>query len=147
MIEALLGTFGLDIYRESLDSLELTDEVLIILLSRVNPACLILLEDIDRASLSIRRIEGYVRKETGIPLEGHAQPIQSIILSGFLDAIDGIATREGPIVIFTTNCLNDLDPAIVRPGRVDKEVRLGLASRPDTVYLYQDVFVEAHCKL
>lgn len=43
----------------------------------------------------------------------------SITLSGILNALDGVATKYGLIVIITTNYKDKLDPALVRPGRVD----------------------------
>ena len=48
-----------------------------------------------------------------------------LTFSGLLNAIDGVASQEGCILIMTTNHLEKLDPAFVRPGRVDvmKEIR------------------------
>lgn len=39
--------------------------------------------------------------------------------AGLLNAIDGVATPDGRIVIMTTNYPERLDPALVRPGRAD----------------------------
>lgn len=39
--------------------------------------------------------------------------------SGFLNALDGVASGEERIIFMTTNYLERLDPALVRPGRVD----------------------------
>lgn len=39
--------------------------------------------------------------------------------SGFLNALDGVASGEERIVFLTTNHLSRLDPALIRPGRVD----------------------------
>ncbi|KAK8033816.1 hypothetical protein PG991_003214 [Apiospora marii] len=50
-------------------------------------------------------------------------------LSGVLQALDGVGSQEGRIVIMTTNRPEDLDDALIRPGRVDKRVRLGRADR------------------
>ncbi|KAK8060838.1 mitochondrial chaperone bcs1 [Apiospora saccharicola] len=50
-------------------------------------------------------------------------------LSGVLQALDGVGSQEGRIVIMTTNRPEDLDDALIRPGRVDKKVRLGHADR------------------
>lgn len=50
-------------------------------------------------------------------------------LSGVLQALDGVGSQEGRIVIMTTNRPEDLDDALIRPGRVDKKVRLGRADR------------------
>ncbi|KAK7955728.1 BCS1-mitochondrial of the AAA family of ATPase, partial [Apiospora aurea] len=50
-------------------------------------------------------------------------------LSGVLQALDGVGSQEGRIVIMTTNRPEDLDDALIRPGRVDKKIRLGPADR------------------
>ena len=129
-VEALSGFFGLPIYRMSLRSPELTDDDLIILLSRALSRCFIVFEDIDQSGLPTRRIANDPELTTGAALlAGHLQPVPPITLSGFLNAIDGVATPEGPIMIFTTNCLEALDPAMLRPGRADKIVEIGLADR------------------
>ena len=39
--------------------------------------------------------------------------------SGFLNALDGVASGEERIIFLTTNHLDRLDPALIRPGRVD----------------------------
>lgn len=39
--------------------------------------------------------------------------------SGFLNALDGVASGEERIVFMTTNHMERLDPALIRPGRVD----------------------------
>ena len=39
--------------------------------------------------------------------------------SGFLNALDGVASGEERIIFMTTNHVEKLDPALIRPGRVD----------------------------
>lgn len=39
--------------------------------------------------------------------------------SGFLNALDGVASGEERVIFLTTNHLDRLDPALIRPGRVD----------------------------
>lgn len=39
--------------------------------------------------------------------------------SGFLNALDGVASGEERITFLTTNHISRLDPALIRPGRVD----------------------------
>ena len=36
-----------------------------------------------------------------------------------LNAIDGVGSHEGQILIMTTNHITRLDEALIRPGRVD----------------------------
>jgi chaperone BCS1 len=54
-----------------------------------------------------------------------AQP--SITLSGLLNFIDGLWSTSGEerIIIFTTNYKDRLDPALLRPGRMDMHVYMG----------------------
>lgn len=46
----------------------------------------------------------------------------TVTLAGVLNALDGLHAGEGRIVIMTTNRRDVLDPALVRPGRIDVEV-------------------------
>ena len=39
--------------------------------------------------------------------------------SGFLNALDGVASGEERLIFMTTNHVDKLDPALIRPGRVD----------------------------
>jgi len=43
----------------------------------------------------------------------------SVTFSGFLNALDGVASGEERIIFMTTNHIEKLDPALIRPGRVD----------------------------
>jgi mitochondrial chaperone BCS1 len=52
----------------------------------------------------------------------------SITLSGFLNALDGVVASEERIIFMTTNHPERLDPALIRPGRVDVNEYLGHAS-------------------
>lgn len=45
-----------------------------------------------------------------------------ITLSGLLNAIDGVATQEGMVLIANTNFPEELDEALIRPGRIDMKV-------------------------
>jgi chaperone BCS1 len=43
----------------------------------------------------------------------------SVTFSGLLNALDGVASSEERIIFMTTNHYSQLDPALIRPGRVD----------------------------
>ncbi len=43
----------------------------------------------------------------------------SVTFSGLLNALDGVASSEERIIFMTTNHYDKLDPALIRPGRVD----------------------------
>ncbi|KYH26218.1 VCP-like ATPase [Halalkalicoccus paucihalophilus] len=43
--------------------------------------------------------------------------------------LDGLGTRERVVVIGTTNSLAEVDPALRRPGRFDREIEIGVPDR------------------
>ena len=43
----------------------------------------------------------------------------AVTFSGFLNALDGVTSGEERICFMTTNHVDRLDPALVRPGRAD----------------------------
>merc|ERR1712217_73873 len=45
-------------------------------------------------------------------------------LSGILNALDGVVDSPNRILIMTTNHPEKLDPALIRPGRIDKKFLL-----------------------
>lgn len=61
-------------------------------------------------------------------------------LSGFLNAIDGVASSEGQIVIMTTNYKDRLDSAAIRPGRTDVKVELGNATKSQAKRIFLRFF-------
>lgn len=70
---------------------------------------------------------------TGMPGEKVGTGIS---LSGLLNAIDGVASHEGRVLIMTTNHPDKLDAALVRPGRVDRKVGFNLAMREEVKELF-----------
>ena len=57
--------------------------------------------------------------------------------SGLLNTLDGVASSEERLVFMTTNHLASLDPALIRPGRVDVKQEIGLASRSQLLKMYK----------
>ena len=47
--------------------------------------------------------------------------------SELLNLMDGLVATEKRIIIMTTNHPEDLDPALIRPGRVDRRFHIGYA--------------------
>lgn len=61
-------------------------------------------------------------------------------LSGLLNILDGVASQEGRILIMTTNHIEKLDKALIRPGRVDMEVKFDRADRAMMAALFRSIF-------
>lgn len=81
---------------------------------RKNAPCLIFIDEID----AVGRARG-----TGMG-GGHDEREQT--LNAMLVEMDGIDTQEGIIMIAATNRKDVLDPALLRPGRFDREVTVNL---------------------
>ncbi|MEQ9095826.1 MAG: ATP-dependent zinc metalloprotease FtsH [Phycisphaerales bacterium] len=80
-----------------------------------NAPCLIFLDEID--AVGRRRGGGY---STG----GHDEREQT--LNAILVEMDGFNATDGVIVIAATNRADVLDPALVRPGRFDRQISVSL---------------------
>ncbi len=77
---------------------------------------LFVIEDIDTIAGALSR-EG--------PKEKGEEAARAAPLHEILNAMDGMQTPDGLKFIVTTNHLDRLDPAIVRPGRIDEVVEIG----------------------
>ncbi|KAF8750528.1 hypothetical protein RHS01_09294 [Rhizoctonia solani] len=105
-IQALAGSLGYNICVLNISERGLTDDKLNYLLAHVPERSFVLLEDIDAA----------FNKRVQTSDDGYQS---GVTFSGLLNALDGVASGEERIVFMTTNHLSRLDPALVRPGRVD----------------------------
>lgn len=100
---AIANELKMNVYLIALSSL-LNDESLNDCFQAIPPNSIIILEDIDIASA--------VKERDGDDDKG-------VTMSGMLNVLDGFQSPPGVITIMTTNRLEVLDPAIIRPGRVD----------------------------
>lgn len=96
----------------------LTDDRLQQLLIVVPERTLILLEDAD-AAFGNRRVQA----------EADGYQGANVTFSGLLNALDGVGSSEERIIFLTTNHVERMDAALVRPGRVDMTIHLGDATR------------------
>ncbi|CRK31683.1 hypothetical protein BN1708_005495 [Verticillium longisporum] len=101
----------------NLSEMGMTDDKLAFLLTKLPKRSILLLEDADAAFVNRRQrdTDGY----NGA----------TVTFSGLLNALDGLAAGDERIAFLTTNHIDRLDPALIRPGRVDMMMRIGEASR------------------
>jgi chaperone BCS1 len=114
---AIAGEFGLDLYEVKVPSIG-SDADLEQMFLEIPPRCVVLLEDIDAIWVD-RSQEAHAKGGRDSP------QVSTCTLSGLLNALDGVGSQEGRIVIMTTNHIERLDSALIRPGRVDMRVHLG----------------------
>jgi len=61
-------------------------------------------------------------------------------LSGLLNVLDGVVDTPGRILVMTSNHPDVLDPALIRPGRIEKKIMLGYMEAPDVVEMLEHYF-------
>ncbi|KAG2203195.1 hypothetical protein INT46_006708 [Mucor plumbeus] len=128
-VYSLAGELGLNIYVVNLSNKSMTDDTLNELVSDTPSRCILLLEDID-AAFNQR-------------VKGDTTSANNITFSGLLNAIDGVAAQEGRILCMTTNHIERLDDALIRPGRIDVRIHFGNATRSQA----QELFIKFYPSL
>ena len=66
-----------------------------------------------------------------------------LTFSGLLNAIDGVTSTEARILFMTTNYLERLDSALVRPGRVDYSQEISHCTRYQLQTLFANFYPDA----
>jgi len=116
-IQALAGELDYSVAMINLSEVGVTDDHLAYLLTKLPKRSILLLEDADAAFVNRRQRES----------DGYSGA--TVTFSGLLNALDGLAAGEERIAFLTTNHIDRMDPALIRPGRVDMMVRIGEATR------------------
>ncbi len=124
---ALSGELDMDVYLLSLSGSGMNDESLNNLMANVRPGCMVILEDVDCT----------------IPTREMQPGANRITLSGLLNCLDGITSKEGCVIVMTTNRREVLDSALIRPGRIDFELEFGLADMDQITRLAGRIGVDA----
>jgi cell division protease FtsH len=85
--------------------------------ARKNAPCIIFIDEIDAVGGSRGSFSA------------HSENIQTI--NALLSELDGFNGAEGVLVIGATNRIEDLDEALIRPGRFDKHIGIGMPEFED----------------
>jgi len=143
LVSGLAAKFGMSIYAINLT--EFNDRTLRSAVNDVPEGSVVLLEDIDCMKAGHKR---EVTTETPVipavtqksdPVEQHG-----VTLSGLLNVLDGFHAPENVLFVMTTNKLETLDPALLRPGRIDYKLYMGQATIAQKVELYCRFFPSAN---
>lgn len=134
LVKALCCHLQKDLYL--IDFSSVTNKVLEQCLTDLPEGSIVVIEDIDTANLENRGSkmleDGSEEKEVleaSVPLTSKKDSLSSMFgllsLGGVLNAFDGITSAEDRILIATSNCAKDLDPALLREGRFDLKLKIG----------------------
>lgn len=89
-------------------------------LSNIPNNCILILEDIDK-------------------LFNDRNNTTALTFSGMLNSLDGLGRKDNLIIFITTNYRDKLDDALVRPGRIDKEIHFGYATHNQITQIYTNL--------
>lgn len=137
-ITALAGQLEYSICVMNLSDRGLTDDRLNHLMNVTPQQTIVLLEDIDACFVSRERTN-----ENPAAYDG----LNRVTLSGLLNMLDGVASSEARILFMTTNYIDRLDPALIRPGRVDVKEYIGPASNFQLAEIFRRFYPEANKQL
>jgi chaperone BCS1 len=146
LVSALGAKFGMSVYVVNLA--EMNDRTLKNAMNWVPENSVILFEDIDCMKAAARDLEmdrGHEQQgrevKTSVAAKTEAQG--GVSLSGLLNVLDGFSAPENVIYVMTTNDADAIDPALLRPGRIDYKLFLGPACESQKVALYRRFFPAA----
>lgn len=143
LVSGIAAKCGMSIYVVNLT--EFNDRRLKSAINDVPENSVILFEDIDCMRTGHRRLEPEMAIDRHSPAGGKkddsGQP--GVTLSGLLNVLDGFHAPENVVFVMTTNHMDMLDPALLRPGRIDYKLFMGDATDSQRVELYQRFFPEA----
>ncbi|KAG0087928.1 hypothetical protein BGZ92_006837 [Podila epicladia] len=108
-IVALAGHLRMNVCIVNLGISGFNDKQLNQLLNSAPRNSILLMEDVDAA---------LIKRKAGKAQEGE----NNVTLSGILNSLDGITAQEGSVVFMTTNHIQKLAPALIRPGRCDRKL-------------------------
>jgi chaperone BCS1 len=143
LVSALAAHCALSIY--TLNLADFNDRSLMNAVNQVPPNSVLLFEDIDCMKGSQTRTgESGGQNGTVSATAKEAAPLQNgVTLSGLLNVLDGFYAPTGVLFVMTTNHVEKLDHALLRPGRIDYKLYLGKASDRQKLELYRRFFPES----
>lgn len=123
---------------------DMIDSSLMSAIGAVKPDSMVVLEDVDCAVLK-REIAANGKpktKDKDEDSENGEKRLLGVSLSGLLNALDGMQTPSGVMFFMTTNHVDKLDHALLRPGRTDVKMFIGPATEAQKHDLYKRFFPE-----
>lgn len=133
LVQGISTKFLMNIYCLDLHNVTGGNE-LVSLINSVPNNSIILFEDIDCVTAN---------REEEVSKEKAGKSKVPVSLSTLLNVLDGLQTREGCIYFLTTNYKDRLDPALIRPGRVDLQIEMGHANVLQMEELFNKFFPDA----
>ena len=144
LVSALAAHFGLSIYLINLG--DFNDRTLMNSVNQITPNSVLLFEDIDCMKSSKARASSNASPNDTPRARDEKETVadrSGVTLSGLLNALDGFYAPTNVLFMMTTNRIETLDEALLRPGRIDYKLYLGKATDRQRIELYRRFFPQA----
>lgn len=125
LVQAIASHFNSSIVEVSLSGAKMDDDRLMNLLRVAPKDAVVLIEDVDAV----------FSRESSLRSNANA-----VTLSGLTNALDGVSTPDGRVVVLTSNHPNGLADVLVREGRVDVKIEFELADHSQAYRLCEKFF-------
>jgi mitochondrial chaperone BCS1 len=142
LVSAIAGKFAMSIYAINLT--DFNDRSLMKAINDVPTGSIVLFEDVDCMIGKAHRSSE--KPSAGNAAEAPEKPVADkfgVTLSGLLNVLDGFHAPDDVLFMMTTNKIEALDPALLRPGRIDYRLCLGVATEQQKLELFCRFFPDA----
>lgn len=127
LIQALAGHYKRNISFLQLTDKDMSDTALLASVAQLPRNTIVVMEDVDSC------FSGRTNKIA------HSK----ITFSGLLNALDGVGSSCGQIFILTTNMKDQLDPALIRCGRVDVKIEFSNAIDEQCIKMWKSFYPDS----
>lgn len=127
LVKAIGSHFGFNVYKISITKALLNEVSFEQIIGDIPPYSMLVIEDIDVIGATVDREQRPDSEETES-------------LGDLLNALDGVNSPYGVVYFFTTNYPERLDKALLRPGRVSRNVEMNYASEDMITAMYKHFF-------
>lgn|SRR5574340_3671 len=124
LVTAIASELHLDVCVLNLANRAMSDSKLAEAMGNVPDGAIILIEDIDCVFQERKKVDEQ----------------ENVSFSGLLNTIDGVMAGEGRLLFLTTNHIEKLDAALIRPGRVDVKLEIQDATKEQVKALWLRFF-------
>jgi chaperone BCS1 len=132
LVRAVAGELRLPVYQLPLSGAGVDDEAFHRLLNGTARRSVVLLEDVDAGVASQTWTVGDDRSVD--------QSWSRLTLRGVLGALDGVGAAEGRLLFMTCRDVRVLEPALIRPGRIDKRLAFGVPDKAQAKALFDHFY-------
>jgi chaperone BCS1 len=142
LVSALASELSMSIYTINLTAF--SDRSLTKAVNEIPANSIVLFEDIDCMKAGDARVTSNHleadREKSHSSDKKEKSDLLGVTLSGLLNVLDGFHAPDGVLFMMTSNQIETLDAALLRPGRIDYRLFLGPATHEQKIELYRRFF-------